>query len=140
MYLYGGSVGLSSNSVFYALDLTKLIWETVRTKPYKNIEDNNPAPRDEHTAILHDEQMVVFGGFVDGERVNQTYKFTFKTGEWKLVTSESEHMPSPRAGHSASLYISEETGEPYMYIFGGKDQQNLKLNDMWRLSLTRDVW
>jgi len=27
-----------------------------------------------------------------------------------------------------------------MYIFGGKDQQNLKLNDLWRLSLTKDVW
>jgi hypothetical protein len=55
MYLYGGSIGLSSNPIFYALDLTKLIWETIRTKPYQNVEENNPQPRDEHTAIIHDE-------------------------------------------------------------------------------------
>lgn len=121
MYLYGGSIGLSSNSVFYALDLTKLIWETIRTKPYQNLEENNPQPRDEHTAIIHDEQMIVFGGFVDGERVNQTFKFTFKTGEWRLITVNSENAPEPRAGHSATLRICEETGEPFMYIFGGKN-------------------
>jgi len=140
MYLYGGSIGLSSNPVFYALDLTKLIWETVRTKPYQNIEENTPAPRDEHTAIIHDEQMIVFGGFVDGERVNHTFRFIFKTGEWKLVTTSSEAVPPPRAGHSATLHVSDESGEPFMYIFGGKDLQNTKLNDLWRLSLTRDVW
>lgn len=55
MYLFGGSIGLSSNPVFYALDLIKLIWEIVRTKPHQNLEENNPAPRDEHTAILYDE-------------------------------------------------------------------------------------
>lgn len=140
MYLYGGSIGLSSNPVFYALDLTKLIWETVRTKPYQNIEENTPAPRDEHTAIIHDEQMIVFGGFVDGERVNHTFRFIFKTGEWKLVTTSGEAVPPPRAGHSATLHVSDESGEPFMYIFGGKDLQNTKLNDLWRLSLTRDVW
>jgi len=41
--------------VFYALDLTKLIWETVRTKPSQSLEENNPQPRDEHTAVIHDE-------------------------------------------------------------------------------------
>lgn len=84
--------------------------------------------------------MIVFGGFVDGERVNQTFKFTFKTGEWKYVTTVGDVVPAPRAGHTAALHIDEQTGEPFMYIFGGKDQQNMKLNDLWRLSLTRDVW
>ena len=42
MYLYGGSIGLACNQVFYALDLTKLIWETIRTKPYQGLEENNP--------------------------------------------------------------------------------------------------
>jgi hypothetical protein len=65
--------------------------------------------------------MIVFGGFVEGERVNQTFKFTFKTGEWKIVTLNSEHAPEPRAGHSATLYVNEETGEPFMYVFGGKN-------------------
>jgi hypothetical protein len=65
--------------------------------------------------------MIVFGGFVDGERVNETFRFTFKTGEWKIVEVSSEHAPDPRAGHSATLHASENSAEPFMYVFGGKN-------------------
>jgi hypothetical protein len=82
MYLYGGSIGLSSNSTFYALDLQKMIWETVRSKGASNLEENLPMPRDEHTAIIFEDNMVIFGGFVDGEHVNQTFKFNIKTETW----------------------------------------------------------
>ena len=42
MYLYGGSLGLSCNPTFFALDLVKFIWEVVRTKPHNNVEENSP--------------------------------------------------------------------------------------------------
>ena len=38
--------------------------------------------------------------------------------------------PVGRSGHSAVLY---ENG---MYIFGGKDDDNNKLNDLWRFDLS----
>jgi N-acetylneuraminic acid mutarotase len=76
--------------------------------------------------------MIIFGGFVEGELVNSTFKFNFKTSEWKLVTSLV--LPSSRAGHSAIVHQS------YMYVFGGKDESNQKLNDLWRLDLNTDEW
>jgi hypothetical protein len=27
-----------------------------------------------------------------------------------------------------------------MYVFGGKDNEDEKLNDLWRLNLDSDVW
>ena len=48
--------------------------------------------------------MIVFGGFIDGDRVNSTFKFNFKLGEWKLVMDEGLTKPSQRAGHSAVVH------------------------------------
>jgi len=38
-------------------------------------------------------------------------------------------MPKPRSKHSSVIYKNG------MYVFGGKDQENNKLNDLWRLDL-----
>ena len=34
--------------------------------------------------------------------------------------------PCPRAGHSSVLYRDN------LYVFGGKDNDNSKLNDLWK--------
>jgi len=38
-----------------------------------------PVTRDEHTANLFENSMIIFGGFEAGERVNTIYRFTFST-------------------------------------------------------------
>ena len=38
-------------------------------------------------------------------------------------------QPKPRSGHSSVIY------EHAMWVFGGKDDDNNKLNDLWRLDL-----
>lgn len=43
-------------------------------------------------------------------------------------------MPKERAGHSAVLY------ENSIYIFGGKDDENFKLNDLWKFDLAARTW
>jgi len=43
-------------------------------------------------------------------------------------------MPTPRSGHSSCIF------ENNMYVFGGKDDDNNKLNDLWKLDLTTLVW
>jgi hypothetical protein len=83
---------------------------------------NLPSGTDEHTAVVHEDQMILFGGFVDGDRINSTYKFNFKLGEWKLVIyKEGDPRPIARAGHSAVVTQDKDTGVPLMYIFGGRD-------------------
>lgn len=50
-------------------------------------------------------------------------------------------MPCPRAGHTALVKIVKElANKPFMYIFGGKDVENNKMNDLWRLDLETFKW
>lgn len=139
MYLYGGSSGLNTNSTFYALDLNTNLWELVRSK---QDEVNTPPECDEHTAVVHDEQMILFGGFVDGDRVNCVHKFNFKLGEWRRIQfDQAEKQPSARAGHSAVVCPNVgASGDSYMYVFGGRDNEDVKLNDLWRLNLSTEKW
>ena len=64
-----------------------------------------PVTRDEHTAVLYEgNQMVIFGGFVDGgERTNQTYIYHIKESRWEVL-SPSKSSPRAVAGHSAVIY------------------------------------
>jgi hypothetical protein len=45
--------------------------------------------------------MIIFGGFVDGDRVNTVFRYHFKTSEWRAVSTEIN--PSARASHSATV-------------------------------------
>ena len=82
--------------------------------------------------------MVLFGGFVNGERMNATYTFNFSTNEWSKLQTKGDKLPCPRAGHSALIYSNEVSD--FMYIFGGKGEDNDKMNDLWRLDLNSNTW
>lgn len=78
--------------------------------------------------------MVVFGGFEKGVRTNSTIVFDFETKTWQEVKLHSKSLPAPRAGHSAVVV------DDAMYIFGGKDDENEKLKDLWRFDLNNQNW
>jgi N-acetylneuraminic acid mutarotase len=50
------------------------------------------------------------------------------------IETVSEECPEPRAGHSAILF------EDKMYVYGGKNEENNKLNDFWSFDLTTFEW
>jgi N-acetylneuraminic acid mutarotase len=84
--------------------------------------------RDEHTAVVDKEtgQMVVFGGFCQGTRTNETAIYNFAGSSWSSVKlPRGEHAPCPRSGHSASVFNGQ------MFVFGGKNEDSEKLNDLW---------
>ena len=74
-------------------------------------------------------KVIVFGGFEDGSRTNKVRTFDLETHKWALINSISTNVPKPRAGHSASYY------NECMYVFGGKDDENLKLDDFWKFDM-----
>jgi hypothetical protein len=45
--------------------------------------------------------MIIFGGFVNGVRSNEIFRYYFNDNRWELVQQMSEECPPPRAGHSA---------------------------------------
>jgi len=75
MYLYGGNNGSEGNRFFYKLDLNSFYWEIV------DYFDENSVirPRDSHSAVFSQEfnQMIVFGGFIDGDRTNEVLIYDF---------------------------------------------------------------
>lgn len=79
--------------------------------------------------------MVIFGGFIcGGTRCNTIYRYYFKDNKWEHVKIMGEIMPSPRAGHSSVIHNDS------MYVFGGKDEDNNKLNELWRFDFTNYTW
>lgn len=78
--------------------------------------------------------MIVFGGFVNGVRTNEIYKFHFPTRKWEHLQSASVKVPVERAAHSAIIY------KDLLIIFGGKDEENEKLNDVWAFNLKSYTW
>lgn len=133
MYLYGGNYGLNNNDKFYSYDPATAMWELVKTRPANNDAGNMPPALDEHSAVVHEDHMIVFGGFANGDRQQCTYAFNFKTLEWR-VFGDATVRPEPRAGHSAVVHNGS------MYIFGGQNNNDEKLNDVWRLDLSSEHW
>jgi N-acetylneuraminic acid mutarotase len=68
--------------------------------------------------------------------VNECYtcKKNGSTLEWSLVEVKSKEIPCIRASHSTAVYNGK------CYIFGGQDDDNNKLNDLWELSLNTGMY
>lgn len=61
MYLFGGNQCFDNNKkCFYFLDLKTFKWKAVSPK------GDIPESRDDHSAVIYDGSMIIFGGFVDG--------------------------------------------------------------------------
>ena len=80
------------------------------------------------------DKMIVFGGFDHGVRLNTIIAFEFTTNTWEEIKVNGKTQPQSRAGHSAVIH------ENSMYIFGGKDEDNEKLNDLWCFDFTERTW
>ena len=139
MYLFGGSTNRSENLNLHSLDLYRYQWTLLKPKAANHDEENLPHTRDEHSCVVHNDSMIVFGGFAFGERANSIFKYNFKMNTWEKINHKGSAVPCPRAGHSAVIRYNKEDGD-HMYIFGGKDDENLKLSDTWKFNLTTLEW
>lgn len=134
MYLVGGSMHGKEYTCnqMYRLDLNTFNWDLVKTKG----ESGPVGSLDEHSASIHEQSIVIFGGFIDGTREARVFTFDVATFTWELMepADPSKPVPSARAGHSGTIHKND------LYIFGGKDDLNEKLNDIWKFNLSTRVW
>ena len=97
-------------------------------------------PRDDHNmSDLSDGSFVVFGGFVNGSRTNELAKFTRANSQTIQSAMLQENSaggacPIPRASQCSAVY-----GDKF-YVFGGQDDDNNKLDDMWEYDLASNAW
>lgn len=78
--------------------------------------------------------MIIFGGFVRGVRTSEMYRYYFKENRWEYVEYQGRKQPPKRAGHS--MVVLNDS----LFVFGGKDEDNYKLNDLWEFNLTTNIW
>ena len=108
-----------------------MTWSLIRTRGEQVLL------RDEHSAVVDNEttQMIIFGGFQQGNRTNQTSIYNFTTNQWENIEiAPGQPMPCSRSGHSASIYNGN------MYVFGGKNDDSEKLNDLWVYNIAEKRW
>jgi N-acetylneuraminic acid mutarotase len=83
MYLFGGSSSNNqreSGHYFYSLEMKNYKWEVLHSR------GEVPQSRDDHTAVIYEGSMVIFGGFTtDGERSNDLYRYYFKDNKWEKI-------------------------------------------------------
>jgi Rab9 effector protein with kelch motifs len=127
MFLFGGSnqQRKETSNNLWALDMKSLRWELILAR------GEVPVNREDHTAVIYEGAMVIFGGFLpNGERTNDIFMYYFKENKWEKVSVLGLDLPRPRAGHSALVFGDS------MVIFGGRDEESNKLNDIWVFNFT----
>jgi N-acetylneuraminic acid mutarotase len=134
MFVFGGNtVDIDNEGKLYELDVDSLTWSLVQFEGTLL-----PCTRDEHTAVLYQGKMYVFGGFKRGVRTNSVLVFDFATSTWERELEAADFpggvVPIPRAGHSACVHGDN------MYVFGGKDEENEKVKDFWKFSFADSSW
>lgn len=95
--------------------------------------------RDDHAMCqLSDNSFLIFGGFVEGSRTNECYiaKKSGTTLDWTECAKASPDMPCIRASHS----IAYNAATDKCYVFGGQDDDNNKLCDIWELDMKTECF
>lgn len=81
---------------------------------------------------------VVFGGFVNGSRVNDLVGFerngNLIDGDLLSGGKSATKCPAPRASHTSVVHNDK------LYVFGGQDDDNNKLGDLWCYDFTQSSW
>jgi N-acetylneuraminic acid mutarotase len=129
--IFGGINDYDNTPDAFEFDSTKNTWTKLKQT------GTVPKPRDDHSlSQINDTSFLIFGGFVQGSRVNECYtcKKNGSTLEWSLVEIKSKEAPCIRASHSTAVYNGK------CYIFGGQDDDNNKLNDLWELTLDTGIY
>lgn len=128
--MFGGIVE-SEKSKAYEFDSDKNHWSGLKQT------GDVPKTRDDHCMYqIDDKSFIIFGGFVDGSRVNDCYicKKSGNTLEWREVAAKAPVKPCIRG--SSSMVVHQGKG----YIFGGMADDNIKLNDLWELDIATETY
>ena len=95
----------------------------------------------------------MFGGIRDGFKLNDLWKYDVATNEWAWVhgpqltsatgenygalgVSASSNLP-PARGYGAICWTGPDGN---LYLFGGQNDANSEMNDLWRYNITLNEW
>jgi len=132
MYIYGGHVTQPASEYFHAVkqDMHEYSFDT---RNWALVPTTAAVPqRTEHTAIVWNNSMIIFGGYSGVGYENTLFSYNYGSKEWAQIDAKGE-VPTARSAHTAVLY------ENKMYIFGGWNGVRC-MNDLYELDLSTHVW
>ncbi|XP_048512597.1 F-box only protein 42 isoform X2 [Athalia rosae] len=94
----------------------------------------SPPPTSAHSASIHGNLMVVFGGVCNGYSSNEVWCLNLDTYCWHKQTT-SNLKPQPRYGQSQI-----ELDSKHLLILGGCTGPNVAMNDAWLLTMENPNW
>ena len=102
---------------------------TAETFPWGQLTTTGtkPSARYDHSSVVYNGKMVVFGGYDGGSYKNDAWTLDLTTFAWALLTTTGT-KPSARSVHSSVVSNGK------MVVFGGHDGSYK--NDAWTLDLS----
>mmetsp|Transcript_14690 Transcript_14690/g.14310 ORF Transcript_14690/g.14310 Transcript_14690/m.14310 type:complete len:320 (+) Transcript_14690:639-1598(+) len=130
LYFFGGYQKKTGDFYkdLFSFDLGRRKWENI------SLVGENPSERTDHSMVLYDGSLYIFGGYDGKTRFGDLHKCNLKSGTYKWRKMEGDG-PSPlnRFGHTACIY------EHSMFIFGGWNGHDT-LDDIFQYSFASNYW
>ncbi|XP_015912257.1 uncharacterized protein [Parasteatoda tepidariorum] len=128
MHVFGGYQDLrGSSSELWIFDLATERWSLLMTPSYFE----QPPPRHNHSCIVHDEAMWIYGGLTDLQPRNDFWKWDFGAHRWSRI--KTQRGPGELHSHAAVKALG------FMYVFGG-ERSGVALNELWRFHFITETW
>uniref|UniRef100_A0A0G4GFY8 RING-type domain-containing protein n=1 Tax=Chromera velia CCMP2878 TaxID=1169474 RepID=A0A0G4GFY8_9ALVE len=131
VFFFGGYTKKEGNyfNDLHAFHIPSKTWTAVQPV-------NKPAPaRTDHSCVVSDGKMMVFGGWDGKTRFNDVQEFDLERKVWREIAIEgpSTSQPAGRFGHTAVVYKQS------MYVFGGWNG-NDTLVDLYEFGHVSEQW
>ncbi|XP_067304723.1 multiple epidermal growth factor-like domains protein 8 [Pseudorasbora parva] len=128
MYMFGG------------FDLNKALGDLVvysfLTNNWEQMSHSfSPAPRHSHTAVEWQGNMVIFGGeLANHSLASDVWVYRAQQDEWQQL-GQSNASGAPRLANHAAAIVDN-----YMYVFGGRTEEDMFSSSLYRFRLWDGVW
>lgn len=123
IYLFGGNSNDKRLNDVFIYDI-----ENCSSLNLTESLDEKPLPRNEHSGVIVDNSMYVYGGMGDNENyLNDLWKYSISENKWTQMDLNEENSPVGRIGHSLIAI------EAKIFLFGGMTKIIRETNELWML-------
>jgi hypothetical protein len=130
MLIFGGDTGNKVTNELFAFEFLNSKWYKVEDTR----NDITVQGRRDHSAVVFEDKMMVFGGFGRVSDELEFIQFSATTKSWSLVPIAAEcTIPERRGAHCCALY------HHFMFVFGGMHHRKF-LNDLHVFNILTGVW